>query len=129
MKKLICHFEDFEGDREETQLLINFLQTHDLFSPAYLYTVVDGGKSEKLLKKGTYRWGDILFAFNFSELKEQAKHEDSDRWQTYARYLSPALAVYNADCFNEHLSNAYQFKNPTKKKQALEAIILLHYSL
>jgi hypothetical protein len=122
---------------EEDEIVQGELTRQGLFSPQFLYTVLDGDRLVELQTTGTYgkpggkthRNEHGIFAFNHKNLIWDAG-ASPDCIKTYQTgYPNPAMAIWKRDHFVDYhyfaSGEEYVFKDPKNKPKALEAIALL----
>ena len=114
----------------EDDVIKDRLVTRRLFSSQFLYTVIDGNKSDEFLRKGTYREDNSIFAFTHDQLQWVPVGFRSEQGlETYLLYYeAPALAIFKRDAFDpaiiedSSIDYEYCFRNPSSKKEALLAL-------
>jgi len=104
------------------------LKKERLFSSDFLFTVVDGDGIGQFLKRGTYRKGNKIFSFRHTELcyssNDPTETNTLNDW--FQEYDNPIVAVYRASYLEETgIPYEFKFKDPAKKIDALEAIIMV----
>lgn len=116
---------------EHDEIIAKVLTKNKFFSQDYLYSVVDGNKSDRLAKNGTYR-DNIIYAFSRDQLLWENPISNQGLERYVRQYSNPALAIWNRSQFDDHnsiekaeSSFAYQFKNPDKKQNSLIALVKL----
>ena len=153
VRKLEIDLSNVSGyiEGEYDKVIIGALKSHKLYSPDFLYTVLDGDKLDILEREGTYRSKgdefvedtnahlrgdginyndqDIIYAFNLANFKWE-DGSNPDCIKTFqAKYINPALAVWDRSQFEEDYfastNEGYRFKNPDRKQDALVAIVNL----
>ncbi|HLD00597.1 MAG TPA: hypothetical protein VJC39_02530 [Candidatus Nanoarchaeia archaeon] len=110
------------------EVMKTFLLAHGLLKEEFLYTAVDGDRSDRVAATGTYRKNEEIFAFRLDELQWYSDFDTDECINNYLEgYSTPAIVVYKKSHFeeSEYGPYLYQFKHPDKKTDALEAIVLV----
>ncbi|MBS3071994.1 hypothetical protein J4408_03315 [Candidatus Pacearchaeota archaeon] len=75
------------------------LKEENLLDDKFIYTIIDGDKINELVRKGTYRKGETIFAFTKDYLIWQAS-TDVDSTRFYADlYENSALSIWTKKGF------------------------------